>query len=96
MFKLSLAAIAAAAVLALPAAHGSAPGPRPSSVSSSLLREMNSGPAGQITRRVTCTPSATRRGSHDCDLDSTISTHLTARADPVGGGLVPAWHPLAG
>jgi len=96
MFKLSLAAIAAAAVLALPAAYGSSSGPKPSSVASTLLRQMNSSPAGRITRRVTCTPAASRHASFDCDLESTISTHLTAHVDRVGGGLVTTWHPLAG
>jgi hypothetical protein len=97
MLKLSFAAIAAAAVLALPAAYGSGSSRASSaSVASTLLREMNSTSAGRITRRVTCTPAGSRRASFDCDLESVISTHLTARVDRAGGGLVTTWHPLAG
>ena len=94
MVKLTLV-LTVVGALALPAAQGMASSQRvPQRVASKLLRQMNSGPTGKITRRVTCVPAAgpTLR----CDLESVRSTTLRATVSLVGGTFRTTWEPLAG
>jgi hypothetical protein len=96
MLKASLSLIVFVAVLAIPAAFGSGSKPGPKTVAQTLLKQMNSGPNGYITRRVRCTRVAKLQHSFSCDLRSTISTHLGAHIAVVDGGVSTTWKPLAG
>jgi hypothetical protein len=94
MLKLGLPLLAAAA-LAVPVTQAATSKPRPAAIEQTLLRQMNGGPAGRITRLVDCR-SAVNRRSFTCDLESVRSTHLGARVTVGPGGLSTVWEPLAG
>ena len=95
MLKLGLPLLAAAA-LAVPWAQGATSKPRTAAIEQTLLRQMNGGPAGHITRLVDCQRAGSRGRSFTCDLQSVRSTHLGARVTVVPGGLSTTWEPLAG
>ena len=96
MLKLTLALTALVFCLVLPAAYAVTSKPESKSVAQTLLRQMNSGPDGHITRAVKCAPVS--QGSHafSCDLKSVISTHLSAHVTLLDGGLRTTWEPLKG
>src|SRR5215831_7994363 len=97
MVKLGLVLTALAAVLALPAAQGMTSRPGPSgALEQTLFRQMNSGPDGQITRRVECGRGARAGTAFTCTLESMRSTSLRANVTFVGGSLRTTWEPLAG
>ncbi len=96
MLKASLALTAFVAVLAIPAAFAVSSKPAPATVARTLLQQMNSGPDGRITHRVTCTRVPRLERNFSCDLQSAISTHLGARIAVVDGGVSTTWQPLAG
>jgi hypothetical protein len=58
-----------------------------------LLRQMNSGPAGTVTRSVRCTPA---RAAFACTLQGRSSTVLDARFVVHDGGTEIDWAPLRG
>ena len=95
MLKLGLPLLAAAA-LAVPLAQAAASKPRSAAIERTLMRQMNGGPAGRITRLVDCHKAGNRGRSFTCDLESVRSTHLGARVTVVPGGLSTTWEPLAG
>ena len=96
MLRISLSLIVFVAVLAIPAAFGSGSKPGPNTVAQALLKQMNSGPNGYITRRVRCTRVAKLQRNFSCDLESAISTHLGAHIAVADGGVSTTWQPLAG
>jgi hypothetical protein len=96
MLKLALTLVAAAAILAVPATLAAASKPRSAAIEQTLLRQMNGGPAGHITRLVDCKRAGSSGRSFACDLQSVRSTHLGARVTVVPGGLSTVWQPLAG
>jgi hypothetical protein len=96
MLKLPLTLVAATAILAVPATLAAASKPRSAAVERTLLRQMNGGPAGRITRLVDCQRAGNRGRSFTCDLQSVRSTHLGARVTVLPGGLSTVWEPLAG
>jgi len=97
MVKLGLVLTALAAALALPAAQGMTSRPGPSgALEQTILRQMNSGPDGQITRRVDCGRGSRAGAAFTCTLESVTSTRLRANVSFVGGGLRTTWEPLAG
>jgi hypothetical protein len=96
MLKLALTLVAATAILAVPATLAAASKPRSAAIERTLLRQMNGGPAGHITRLVDCRTAGKRARSFTCDLKSVRSTHLGARVTVVPGGLSTTWEPLAG
>jgi hypothetical protein len=95
MLKLGLSLLAAAA-LAVPGTLAAASKPRSAAIERTLLRQMNGGPAGRITRAVDCRSAGSWDRSFSCDLKSVSSTHLGARVTIVSGGLSTVWEPLAG
>ena len=97
MVKLGLVLTALAAALALPAAQGMTSRPGPSdALEQTLLRQMNSGPNGQITRRVECGRGTRAGTAFTCTLESVRSTRLSVNVEVVGGSLRTTWEPLAG
>jgi hypothetical protein len=96
MLKLALTLVAAAAVLAVPATLAAASKPRPAAIERTLLRQMNGGPAGRITRLVDCRTAGKHARSFTCDLESVRSTHLGARVTVGPSGLSTTWAPLVG
>ena len=96
MLKLGLALTASVLCLALPAAYAVAAKPGPRTVEQQLLDRMNSGPAGNITRRVECVPDPKGRRTLACKLVGTASTTLDVDVDVVAGGLRTIWHPVEG
>jgi hypothetical protein len=94
MVKLTVV-LTAVGALALPAAQGMASSQRlPQRVAAQLLRQMNSGPDGKITRHVTCVPAGGR--TLRCDLESVRATTIRAHVSLVGGTYRTTWEPLAG
>jgi hypothetical protein len=65
-------------------------------VQQELLRQVNSGPAGHITRAVHCSQASNRSSTFSCTLVSTRSTTLRARVVLDGTQLRTAWAPLQG
>jgi hypothetical protein len=61
-----------------------------------LLRHMNSGPDGRITRRVACGRGSHAGAAFSCDLVSIGSTTIRANVSLVGGAYRTTWEPLAG
>ena len=96
MVKATIALLAAAAALALPAAYAVTSKPSAATIAQKLLTQANSGPDGTITRRVNCTPSSKAHGPFACELESVRSTSLGARVAVVPGGLRTTWTPLQG
>src|SRR5207237_4679008 len=96
MIRLCLAATALAVGFALPAAQGMTTTPRPSgAVAQTLLKQINSGPDGRITRRVACGRGTKAGLAYSCDLVSVRSTSIHANVGVVGGTLRTTWEPLA-
>jgi hypothetical protein len=96
MLKLSLALTTFVLALALPAAYAFTSRPGPRIIARTLLEQVNSGPDGHITRRVTCARAAKARRTFDCSLESVVSTQLGAHVALVDGGLRTTWDPIAG
>jgi hypothetical protein len=92
MIKL-LAALALSAAIAAPALQAAAQ-PNGKAVEKALLEQVNSGPAGKMTRVVHCTP--TGHGTLACTLESVRGTTLNARVTTRDGVLHAAWSPLHG
>ena len=65
-------------------------------VQQELLQQVNSGPAGHITRAVHCTHASSHPSVFSCTLVSTRSTTLQARVVADGTQLRTAWAPLQG
>jgi hypothetical protein len=81
--------------VAFPASGVLHPKPNPAQVEQHLLREMNSGPSGKITKSVACLPaSSTARWT--CHLRSTRSTSVGARVIVSGGAVETVWQPISG
>ena len=96
MIKLLLTLAALVLSLALPAAYAVASKPAPRTVADTLLRRMNSGPNGTITRRVTCERETRARRTFVCELASVRATTIDVRVALADGGLRTTWHPLEG
>jgi hypothetical protein len=95
MLKLTLAGAALLSALVVPLAQGAFAGRANTGlVEQRLLHQMNSGPAGHVTRRVDCRPHAGLRFA--CVLLSSRSTRLDARVVLRGGELQTVWAPLKG
>jgi hypothetical protein len=95
MLKVALAVTALVAAGALPASYAFSAGP-PRTLEGTLLAKANSGPAGEITRRVTCKRTSGVRQTFKCDFGSVRSTRLRAAVAVTSGGLSIGWQPIEG
>ncbi len=97
MVKIAALAGALLSAIAVPFVHrGDSVRPGPASVEQELLRRMNAGPDGRITRNVLCRPATADGRTLACVLKSTRSTVLGVRVVVHGSDLRTAWEPLAG
>jgi hypothetical protein len=96
MIKLAIALSTFVLAFTLPVAYAVASKPGPKTIAGGLLKQMNSGRDGKITRRVTCDRALEVAKTFDCSLESVIRTHLQARVAVVDGGLRTTWQPIQG
>jgi hypothetical protein len=96
MIKLTLALVAFVLTLVIPAAYAVTSRPPSETIAQTLLRQMNSGPDGRITRRVDCALASRAKRMYACTLESVASTRLGVRVAVVDGGLRTTWHALEG
>jgi hypothetical protein len=96
MAKLSVALSTFVLALVLPVTYALASKPPSNDVAQTLLRQMNSGPDGRLTRAVTCARVGAAVKTFDCSLQSLVHTRLGARVTQVDGGLRTVWQPLEG
>jgi hypothetical protein len=96
MIKLSVALSTFVLALALPVAYAFASKPSSKTIAAMLLHQMNSGPDGRVTHRVTCLRTSKAGKSFNCSLESVALTRLGANVAVVDGGLQTTWKPLEG
>jgi hypothetical protein len=96
MIKLGLTVVALVTAGALPVTHVFKGDQAPRSLEATLLAKANSGPAGKITRKVTCTRTSSVQQTFNCDFDGVRASRIRAAVAVTNGGLSIGWQSVEG